>query len=707
MKIKVFTILFFCFVIFVSVFIFLPFISADIISLNSGGDQGLIINPDNYIEGFFLDANRFPVVYNVILNSSSATNTTNENLSVYYSGYDLDYDSFTNITDWRVGGSSVAVLNMAFDKRIHTGEVRDYSTYENNGTLGNGVSANEPTWVKDCQVGGCYEFDGVDDRVGLNSLNGFVSPVGTISYWIKLNDKDDAHGVYHFYETSTSNYIRTYIGATNNMDLVIEDDDVVKVNVYYDLDNLGDYVGDWIFVSWTQNGTSVQLYINGQEKTLSGTNSGSWWTNHLTFSAGNLGLAWTYLNGSLDEFQVYNRSLSPQQISALYQAGVDRHHFELLVSQETDKGETWQVAITPNDVFDDGITVLSNTLTIENAVPNNPEDVTLVSLNERNESDTDLNCSAFVSDSDDDDFTVDVRWYKDNISQFDQEFTSQNNATTFWTLLDNGNLTLGDFWICSVRIYDGADFSNWVNSSYLEIIDITSPNITIISPNSSMNYTTLDIDFNISISENENVSWCGYNINETTNITMIRFNDSYFWYEPNNLIPGTHNVTFYCNDTSGNLGTNFTNFTILDEAAIAIQLSPSLAWNVNWSLEYLPVDDLHAVGNNELNETDYWVNISATNVNVDLYVRADGDLLNDALDALGLGNETFCVNITNSSVPDLNRFTMNTTYILIGDNLPDETILYLKFYLDAPASQPAGTYLNNLGFKAVSHGVSV
>jgi cysteine-rich repeat protein len=33
--------------------ILLQFINADIISLNSGGDEGLVINPDTYLEGFF------------------------------------------------------------------------------------------------------------------------------------------------------------------------------------------------------------------------------------------------------------------------------------------------------------------------------------------------------------------------------------------------------------------------------------------------------------------------------------------------------------------------------------------------------------------------------------------------------------------------------------------------------------------------------
>ncbi|OYT36699.1 hypothetical protein B6U91_00485 [Candidatus Pacearchaeota archaeon ex4484_71] len=337
----------------------------------------------------------------------------------------------------------------------------------------------------------------------------------------------------------------------------------------------------------------------------------------------------------------------------------------------------------------------------------NVEDVLLVSLNGRNESDTDLNCSAFISDSEENLLTVYVDWIKDGGSQFVQNFTNQANGTIFWALLDEGNLTLGDIWKCSVRTYDGYDYSSWVDSNELEIIDITPPNISIISPlpPSQLNYTSLDVDFNISIEENENISRCFYSLNGSSNISMNEINDSYFWFEPSDLTPGDHNVTFWCNDTSNNWGTNWTNFTILDEAAIAIQLSPSLLWNVNWSLETLPVDDLDAAGNNGSMGTEYWVNLSVTATTADLYVKADGDLKTAGLDILGLGNETFCYNVTNSSVPDINRLMMDTDYILIAENLQSGAV-YLKFYLDAPAGQPAGTYLNRLDFKAVSHGNS-
>jgi len=707
MKTKIFAVLFFCLVIFSTL------VSADIISINSGGDTGLVITPDKYLEGFFMTGNRFPVVTDVLLVSSLLTNTTYENLSVGFTISDLDNNPVTNITDWRVDGNSINVLNMPFDKRVsstNTGDIKDYSTNLNTGTLGGGTSSNSPTWTSSGKVGGAYDFDGVDDYLQVSAMSGGVNGNVTISMWV--NWKGDSG------DTDVNGRL-VLLDAQNPGDdvwLNLNTAGNSKFNVYFDDLASSGYHDSNTIVSqniWTHlvanwNGTHINLYINGTlDNSISTSGTITFDTSSFNigsreeFSAGND----FYFNGTIDEVQIYNRSLSAEQISALYVAGNIGNHSKILVLQETSKGETWQVAVTPNDVFDDGLTVLSNNLTIVDSSPDDPTSVSLLSLNARNESDTNLNCSAFVSDPDNSDLTVYVNWIKDSVSQYNYSFASQSNGTTFSTTLDNNNLTLGDVWKCSVLSSDESSNSSWVDSNELTITDITAPNITILSPNSSLNYTSLEVDFNISIQENENISMCFYSLNQTTNVTMTEINDSFFWYEPTNLIPGTHNVTFYCNDTTGNWGVNSTNFTILDEAAIAIQLSPALAWNVNWSLAYLPADDLNASGNNEDGPTEYYVNVSTENVNVDLYVKADGDLTTVGLDVLGLGNETYVVNITNNSVPDLNRLTMTTDYVLIGQSLVNASVVYMKFYLDAPASQSAGVYLNNLDFKAVRTGV--
>ena len=339
-----------------------------------------------------------------------------------------------------------------------------------------------------------------------------------------------------------------------------------------------------------------------------------------------------------------------------------------------------------------------------NDEPLDPNPV-LVSVDGSNESNIDLNCSSFVHDSDSDFLNVTVHWYKDEVLNFTRSYDNDySNGSMFFSILDSGNLTLGDVWKCEMRVYDEFDNSNWVESNNLTIIDITNPLVYIISPEQT-NYSELNISFNISIIENENMSMCFYDLGGEGNVSMNELNDSYFWYEPT-LGPGYHEVWFYCNDTSGNWGVNYTNFTIENEAAIAILLSNELQQQVKWNVLSLPIDDLDAVGNNLNGTTDYYVNVSATNTLVDLYVRADGDLFNAGLDVIGLGNETFAFSDNNPFVNDTSNVVMNTTYILIGDALGNNSTVYLKFYLDAPSSQAAGEYLNQLDFKAVRDGQS-
>src|SRR6056297_2923465 len=164
----------------------LGIVSADIISINSGGDSQLIVNPGSGIEDFFFEFNLRPLMSNVILSSTFGTNLTSENLTVTYSSSDPNGDSITNITDWRIGGNSISVLNMPFDTRRTQGEIRDYSTYQNNCTL-NGV-----TWIAGGQVGGCYEFNS-NDYIDCGNFKNIGKT--TVTLWFKSTDKTQHNGL--------------------------------------------------------------------------------------------------------------------------------------------------------------------------------------------------------------------------------------------------------------------------------------------------------------------------------------------------------------------------------------------------------------------------------------------------------------------------------------------------------------------------------
>lgn len=74
---------------------------------------------------------------------------------------------------------------------------------------------------------------------------------------------------------------------------------------------------------------------------------------------GNAG-AWYYnFNGTIDEVMVFNRSLSTEEIVAIYVNKTNE-----IVSNETAINDEWSCGVTPNDGFEDGITLSSNSVTV-------------------------------------------------------------------------------------------------------------------------------------------------------------------------------------------------------------------------------------------------------------------------------------------------------------------------------------------------------
>jgi len=126
-------------------------------------DGGSIIGAAIGIEGN-LGLLAAPVAGNLTINSSSNTNTSSENLTLYWDITDTDGDDVKNITNWLLNGTSIAVLNMPFENASGN-QSGDYSGYENNATLVSG-----PTWnaTGGYDGNGAYEFDGNEDFINIS-----------------------------------------------------------------------------------------------------------------------------------------------------------------------------------------------------------------------------------------------------------------------------------------------------------------------------------------------------------------------------------------------------------------------------------------------------------------------------------------------------------------------------------------------------------
>jgi len=107
----------------------------------------------------------------------------------------------------------------------------------------------------------------------------------------------------------------------------------------------------------------------------------------------------------------------------------------------------------------------------------------------------------------------------------------------------------------------------------------------------------------------------------------------------------------------------------------------------------------------------YFIHISTSGGTADLYVRADANLSTSGGDLILLGNETFDNRTTSGAEPNYpicctSRRQMTDSYQLIGSNLGDGDVVWMRFFLSAPPGSAAGIYNNTLDFKAVEYGVS-
>ena len=326
-----------------------------------------------------------PTQDNPILNSSVEGNTVIENLTVYPQNVvDPEGSPVTNITNWFMNGTSITVLNMPFDTNITsnaTGAVRDYSPYQNNGTLGNGSLAKVPVWIDNGISGGAYIFDGSSDEIAVsadNSLN--LSKDLSIEVWIKpravtgidyVLDKGDEGAVfgneghnYALYVYSLTNKAYFVMHPTMNFPpgsrLGVSTTTNITPNRWYH-----------IVATFSNTTRNMSIYVNGTLENVVNTTLATGppiYPYALRIGKDSpsaiSGTGW--FNGTIDEVRIYNRTLTAGQVLANYNSGSP--NYRTISSQETQINETWRACLTPNDAIDDGQTKCSNNVTIKKPV---------------------------------------------------------------------------------------------------------------------------------------------------------------------------------------------------------------------------------------------------------------------------------------------------------------------------------------------------
>ncbi|HDP73731.1 MAG TPA: LamG domain-containing protein [Candidatus Woesearchaeota archaeon] len=286
-----------------------------------------------------------------------------------------DGENLTFLFNWYKDENSLTALNMPFDSNVSvatSGAIRDYSDKDNHGTLGGGNQSRAPAYRTgdDCVSGGCYEFDGSTQYISLPTDS--FSPGTTLSditieawvYWKGWHGS--ASGIWgiintpnncHFEISTNTGTLRfRYNGNDLSAASVISPDEWTHVTVTHDRASNTSvmYVNGDIVGSLTQGAGTV---------TLSGAYSHTIGSSHYSETP----VRW--FNGLIDDFRMYNVTLTEEQIRANHIAGLNAHQPDVIDLSMTTKHEQWKCDVFVNDGYGESLRLYSDNLTIRNTPP--------------------------------------------------------------------------------------------------------------------------------------------------------------------------------------------------------------------------------------------------------------------------------------------------------------------------------------------------
>jgi hypothetical protein len=203
----------------------------------------------------------------------------------------------------------------------------DLSGNGNDGTLNGG-----PIWV-DGKFGGALDFDGTDDHVdcGNPSILDFGTSNFTVSAWIKTTNAAGETIFGNGGDNSGGIRVRLYVEGNPGVKILV-DDDISKYDPEGDIAVLD---GQWHHIVGMRRGTALRVYIDGVEDQgatahgestipaaydISGTSQHNAYIGAQTsHTSGDL---IKFFGGLIDDVALWNRALTVEEISYLWNNGV-------------------------------------------------------------------------------------------------------------------------------------------------------------------------------------------------------------------------------------------------------------------------------------------------------------------------------------------------------------------------------------------------
>ena len=206
------------------------------------------------------------------------------------------------------------------------------------------------------------------------------------------------------------------------------------------------------------------------------------------------------------------------------------------------------------------------------------------------------------------------------------------------------------------------------------------------------------------------------NITASTGTSSVDINISYRDEDVNDVSESTIKIFRYTgsawSEVTGatvNIATNIISATLKTfslfgggglEKSISIALSTNLSSNLGWTVSNTTGLEWKAHNNNGTGITGYHINVSANQTTVNLTIKVDSALTSGG-NTIPLANFNYSYNNSDSTVPGFNK-SITTTASVIGNELVNKSVTWLKFFLTVPTRQAAGNYTNTVTIAATA-----